>query len=665
MIQIKHQVIDGETRDTKAVLGLDLQSAFDKVTHSAILSQVSNLNLGERSYEYIKVFLSGRTSELRAGDLKMDEKTLGSQGTPQGSVISPMLFNLVMIQVAKRLCQLEGLNHTIYADDITLWVDGGRDAHIESTLQTAVDAIEESLEGTGLRCSPTKSELLIYRPNKTHRIKQQREHEKIKIRTRDGNTIPKVSKIRVLGMTIEALGRNGGTVTRITGKAANATRLLKRVTNKKGGMKEENLTRLIHSFVLCHIAYVAAFHKWMKSEKNKLDILIWRAYKTALGLPETTNTKRLLQLGMHNTLDEIAEAQRTAQLERLSSTKAGRKILCKLGISYHEQQGPKRPVPDHVRRNVRVDPLPRNMHPDFNEGRRRARAKTLTDLHAKDPGARYVDAAEYAGRNGFAIAVVDCEGNLRASASTSSKQVEEAEEIAIALAIVDQECHTILTDSRQAVRNYAKGRIASTAAGILSRQADRDKRIRIKWFPAHAGAASEKNANHNETAHARARGLTDRAQGDGLPLWFSAKDRMTSYNELTKAFRLARRLLPPPCKGLSRSQAVLFRQLQTRTLPSPALLHRMYPESHPDDKCRVCRRETATFEHMLWDCSKHPSEANSGRIPPQLEEAMRSDHQETQLQAVQQVIEALARQEPREPATASDDPRRAPAKTTT
>nr|XP_054919342.1 uncharacterized protein LOC126548244 isoform X2 [Dermacentor andersoni] len=27
--------------------------------------------------------------------------------------------------------------------------------------------------------------------------------------------------------------------------------------------------------------------------------------------------------------------------------------------------------------------------------------------------------------------------------------------------------------------------------------------------------------------------------------------------------------------------------------------------------------ETATFEHILWDCSKHPSEANSGRIPPQ------------------------------------------------
>ncbi|XP_037577012.1 basic proline-rich protein-like [Dermacentor silvarum] len=39
MIQIKHQVIDGEPRDTKATFGLDLQIAFDKVTHSTILPQ--------------------------------------------------------------------------------------------------------------------------------------------------------------------------------------------------------------------------------------------------------------------------------------------------------------------------------------------------------------------------------------------------------------------------------------------------------------------------------------------------------------------------------------------------------------------------------------------------------------------------------------------------
>ncbi|XP_077548005.1 uncharacterized protein LOC144160658 [Haemaphysalis longicornis] len=49
MIQIRHQIIDDQTRENKAILGLDLESAFDKVTHAAVLRQVSELNMGERS----------------------------------------------------------------------------------------------------------------------------------------------------------------------------------------------------------------------------------------------------------------------------------------------------------------------------------------------------------------------------------------------------------------------------------------------------------------------------------------------------------------------------------------------------------------------------------------------------------------------------------------
>lgn len=70
--------------------------------------------------------------------------------------------------------------------------------------------IEDCLEGTGLECSPNKSKVLLYLPIRNCRTKDQRDHEKIKIR--DGTTIPIVNKIRVLGMTIEALGRNGDTI---------------------------------------------------------------------------------------------------------------------------------------------------------------------------------------------------------------------------------------------------------------------------------------------------------------------------------------------------------------------------------------------------------------------------------------------------------------------
>ncbi|XP_037504908.1 uncharacterized protein LOC119380336 [Rhipicephalus sanguineus] len=175
MIQLKSEILDDNTRsrDNRAVLGLDLQSAFDKVTHSAILVQVSRLNMGH-------------TVEIHAGDLQLPEKKLGSVGTPQGSVISPPLFNLVMIGVAERLSRVSAVRHAIYADDITLWVKRGSHAHIEDTLQAAVDAIEEQLDGSGLVCSPSKSELLVVPPKgvKKKEREPRRDREKITIPSR-------------------------------------------------------------------------------------------------------------------------------------------------------------------------------------------------------------------------------------------------------------------------------------------------------------------------------------------------------------------------------------------------------------------------------------------------------------------------------------------------
>lgn len=37
MIKLKHYTLDDKTRGTKAILGLDLESAFDRIAHSAIL----------------------------------------------------------------------------------------------------------------------------------------------------------------------------------------------------------------------------------------------------------------------------------------------------------------------------------------------------------------------------------------------------------------------------------------------------------------------------------------------------------------------------------------------------------------------------------------------------------------------------------------------------
>ncbi|KAH7980590.1 hypothetical protein HPB49_017387 [Dermacentor silvarum] len=103
-----------------------------------------------------------------------------------------------------------------------------------------------------------------------------------------------------------------------------------------------------------------------------------------------------------------------------------------------------------------------------------------------DEHARYVDAAELP-RNAVAAVVIEAStGATRSAASVRSARAEQVEEVANAMAIADADCLTVLSDSRQAVRNFAKCQICREAERVLREAKLQDRKVRIKWFPAHA-----------------------------------------------------------------------------------------------------------------------------------------------------------------------------------
>lgn len=70
--------------------------------------------------------------------------------------------------------KMKDLHHSLYADDITLWIGGGSDGHIQDALQNAVDTVREYARERGLDCSPEKSELLVYPPRRVGDVKETR-----------------------------------------------------------------------------------------------------------------------------------------------------------------------------------------------------------------------------------------------------------------------------------------------------------------------------------------------------------------------------------------------------------------------------------------------------------------------------------------------------------
>ncbi|KAG0410651.1 hypothetical protein HPB47_012230 [Ixodes persulcatus] len=133
-------------------------------------------------------------------------------------------------------------------------------------------------------------------------------------------------------------------------------------------------------------------------------------------------------LGLHNTVEEIVEAQRTSHLERLTKSATGRHILEKLGIRYERQTGEKIDVPRWVREKLTIPNLPRHMHPVHHVERRTARAKALRRLLEKEEGVYYTDAARY-DRDAMAAAVVDKQGKIVSLAGPEQRRTPPSNHI--------------------------------------------------------------------------------------------------------------------------------------------------------------------------------------------------------------------------------------------
>ncbi|KAH6939821.1 hypothetical protein HPB50_021866 [Hyalomma asiaticum] len=127
---------------------------------------------------------------------------------------------------------------------------------------------------------------------------------------------------------VQSLPYDGNVLVAVT----QTTRLIARVSARKQGMKEKELLQLIHAFVISRLTYALPYLRLLSAEKERINRLIRKVYKTALGLTHSTSTSHLLSLGLHNTLEELIEAHRSAQIQRLHVPKAQQENCSRMAL---------------------------------------------------------------------------------------------------------------------------------------------------------------------------------------------------------------------------------------------------------------------------------------------------------------------------------------------
>ncbi|KAH7977467.1 hypothetical protein HPB49_001805 [Dermacentor silvarum] len=146
---------------------LDVKSAFDGLPHAVIEACLDRLGLSGCLRSFISAFLTGRTFRVRVGQELSNPRDI-TTGVPQGSVLSPFLFNMALAGLPASLPADPRfpVRCSIYADDVALWTRGPRKSmpFIWCSLQRALDAVTAFLGSIGLTVSTAKTDAMLIHP---------------------------------------------------------------------------------------------------------------------------------------------------------------------------------------------------------------------------------------------------------------------------------------------------------------------------------------------------------------------------------------------------------------------------------------------------------------------------------------------------------------------
>ena len=160
LIHLEHDIKKSLAMDdfTVAVF-LDIEKAFDMCPRWGILKRMHDIGLRGNLPNFINNFMDVRKFKVKVGN-RLSSQHIQQNGVPQGSVLSPTLFLLMIKDVLTN--PPPGVRISLFADDIVLWISSHYLQTCMYKLQLALSALQNWSDMWGLRFSPAKTKAMIF-----------------------------------------------------------------------------------------------------------------------------------------------------------------------------------------------------------------------------------------------------------------------------------------------------------------------------------------------------------------------------------------------------------------------------------------------------------------------------------------------------------------------
>ena len=265
-------------------LAIDISKALDSVDHTLLIEKIFFSTLPKPIISWLAAYIRGRTAQCNYFTASSPKRIVRT-GVPQGSVISPVIFNHFVSDFP-----LINSNTTSYADDFTIFTSSSNLQEMETELNNDANTIHQWILNKKLAISVTKSHTTVF----TNDSSQLNHHPQVKYKD---DLVPVSKNPKILGVHWDPKGTFGFHIKEITKKVIPRLNILKALTGTMRGQSKETIMITYKALIQPIINYACPiwFPSLSKTNAKTLQVLQNKALCIATGCHVMSSESHLHQ----------------------------------------------------------------------------------------------------------------------------------------------------------------------------------------------------------------------------------------------------------------------------------------------------------------------------------------------------------------------------------
>ena len=271
-----------ETGVKTLAIFVDLEKAYDALRVIKLLSLLQSLGLRGNILNFMKNFLLKRTFQVKIGQQKSDI-FVAENGLPQGSILSPILFNLMVHDIPK--CEIKKVHRLLYADDCVIWTSGIDTKEISSHIQSYLSKLNQWFASRGLKISHQKTTPILFSRGK--------KDDKFRLYLGD-NELKVAHQYTYLGVVFDKRLTWRPHIEKVALRCKKKLNILKALAHSKFCQNISDIVRIYRSLIRSIMDYACeAYNSASASVKNILNSIQYEALRICAGSKQGTSLQTL------------------------------------------------------------------------------------------------------------------------------------------------------------------------------------------------------------------------------------------------------------------------------------------------------------------------------------------------------------------------------------